>query len=280
MRAPVLWWRARQCIELALNLHTMRQNKNCDRSYIVGRRVGGDDDLDGNAWMQPGDRVVVRVKPVDKKLYARHTPRIFTDREWRELGEEQRLDHILGLTFDQHVYVGDAVAMASNIRRADPPPHDPDVRCQLCGRVGHTPRWCTAKDKPGFVQLKWRRMPHGIPRHRLRDATEDEYDDAFLDATGRMLVLLPEPKPRCPKPRSPKPRSPNPQPQADRAAQSQGSQPQASRSAQSQGSQPQADRAAQSQGRQWQGQKPGAQPTRVRARRRRGGAARAAPAPH
>lgn len=177
---------------MALKLHVMRQQKNCDRSYIVGRLVEGEHDLNGNQWMQPGDRVIVRVRPVDRKLYARHTPHLYTDKEWAALTEAQRLDYILGLTFDQLVYVGDALGMAANIRRADPPPHDPNVRCQLCGRVGHTPRWCTSKDKPGFVQLRWRRMPHGIPRAQLREAREEEYDDAFMDAEGRMLVVCPD----------------------------------------------------------------------------------------
>lgn len=173
----------------------MRQNKHCDRSYIEGRLVAPDGPvpLGSNDVVQPDARVLVYVKPVDAKLYAKHTPRIYTHREWWKLTEEQRLQHVLGLTFDQMVYVGDAVAMYAAQGAQPAPEEDADLQCRLCGRRGHSPRWCPSKDKPGFVPLAKRRMPHGIPARALREAREEEYDDAFLDANGRLLVLRDRP---------------------------------------------------------------------------------------
>jgi hypothetical protein len=169
----------------------MRQNKHCDRSYIEGRLVtpNGNILLDSNEVVQPGARVVVHVKPVDAKLYAKHTPRLYTERQWWALTEEQRLEYILNLTYDQEVYVGDIVAMMAAQGERAAPEEDPDVQCRLCWRRGHSPRWCPSKDRPGFVQVSKRRMPHGIPASSLRVAKEEEYDDAFVDATGRLLVL-------------------------------------------------------------------------------------------
>jgi len=198
VKAPALWCNARRTIEMALNIHVMKNNKNCDRSYIEGWLVQKEEEgqvlLGGNEWIHPGDKVVVYVKPVDNKLYARHSPKIYTEREWLGLTENERIDHVTSLTFNQTVYVGDALSMSIAQQEMEPPKEDPDTHCQLCGRSGHTPHWCTSRHKPGFVPLKWRKKPHGIPRQHLREARQEEYDEAFLDSSGRMLVVIPKSK--------------------------------------------------------------------------------------
>lgn len=192
--APILWCNARRVIEMALNLHVMKSNKNCDRSYIEGWLVHNEEKvlLRGNECITPGSRVIVYVKPVDNKLYARHTPKLYTEKEWWKLTEEERLDYVTDLTFSQMVYVGDALSMLTTQREKEAPEEDSSIRCQLCGRYGHTPRWCKSRHKSGFVPLNRRKQPHGIPRKHLREARDDEYDEAFLDSSGRMLVVKQE----------------------------------------------------------------------------------------
>jgi len=186
VHAPTVWHFARRAIEHQMKVHETRQNKNHDRCrcYIEGwldNRL-----LMGNDELSPNMKIVVKVHPVDSQIFNKYTPKkMYKINEWWKLTEDERLNHILNITFNETIYVGDAVKMLEVEA-----PEEPDGSyCSACCRNGHTARWCPSKTKNGFVPINRRRMPHGIPKERLRLATEDEYDNAFLDSNGKLMVI-------------------------------------------------------------------------------------------
>jgi len=203
MPAPIPWHRARERIENEMSLHgaVKKNNKNSERCYLIGVLDRGgtakkNTELHSNVILQPGDHIIVSRKSVCARLYFKHARNRVTPKQWQDMTEDERVTHVAEtMTFDDMVYVGDAVAsMLAQTRQTVP--EDPDVRCKACGRMGHSSRHCPSmlaqRDRSGhdrpFVPLWRRRPPHGIPSHFLAAATPDEYDHAYLTHAGELVI--------------------------------------------------------------------------------------------
>lgn len=196
--APASWVNVRARIEDIMHCHAKSTKANLQRSYLEGAvvRDGKEEPLYGLSMLQPGDSVVIRRKPVDKELYERHTKNRVLPSAWRAMSEAQRIDHVRSLDYNDYVYVGEAVKLASTPQplaatsTIATPQEDPHVRCAACGRLGHTERWCTHKRKEGFVPLRYRRAPHGVPGSLLFPPREEDMDRACTTQDGRLVVVL------------------------------------------------------------------------------------------
>lgn len=198
------WWRLRDDIENAMGVHVRRATKaNPQGTYLVGFRVDPinstlGDQLTSNDVLQPGDCLTVKRQPVDADTLHQfnrakcQSGTVSGKRDWSTMTEDERLDAVLNTGIQ--TYLGDVVAAQQRAREAAPPPEDTDATCRACGRHGHSERWCSHKQARGFVPLWRRRAPSGIPRHRLRPATESEYDHAFLTSDGQLVVDRDAPK--------------------------------------------------------------------------------------
>lgn len=212
--APITWHKAREHIENEMSLHGVvkKNNKNSERCYLIGtldspgQSLGITQlsqkkrELHGNDMLHPGDRVIVSRKSVCARLYFKHARNRVTPRQWQGMTEAERVTYITEtMTFDDMVYVGDAVA-SLKAQTSHIIIEDPNTLCKACGRMGHSRRFCpsmlrcagtdsnnTGAGKP-FVPLWRRRPPHGIPSHFLAPATPDQYDQAYLTHAGQLVV--------------------------------------------------------------------------------------------
>jgi len=146
--------------------------------------------LGSNDVIPPGAKILVKREPVDSNLYKQYCRKVSpTHKEWVKMGDEERLDYVLGMTFSDCVYVGDAAALESQKRPVVA--YDPDVQCSICGRVGHREWNCHKKNERGFIPLARRHMPHGIPQNRLRaPQSEEEIDRAYRLLDGSLVVVI------------------------------------------------------------------------------------------
>lgn len=196
--APVSWHWARDHIEHEMSLHAAvkKNNKNSERSYLIGvldTAGSPKQELHGSAILRPGDRVIVSRKSVCARLYFKHTRNRVSPKQWHDMTEAERVTHITEtMTFDDMVYVGDAVASQRMVKTVI---EEPDIRCKACGRLGHSSRYCPSMqrndgtaDKGHFVPLWRRRPPHGIPSHFLVAATPEQYDQAYLTHGGELVI--------------------------------------------------------------------------------------------
>lgn len=191
--APVTWHRAREHIENEMSLHraVKKNNKNSERSYLIGtldpnKTVRADKLLHANTLLQPGDHVIVSRKSVCAQLYFKHARNRMTHRQWQDMTEDERLTYITEvMTFDDMVYVGDALA---SLNARQDVPENLAIRCKACGRMGHSSRHCPSVHDKTFVPLWRRRPPHGIPSHFLAAATPEQYDHAYLTLRGELVI--------------------------------------------------------------------------------------------
>lgn len=190
--APQPWWWVRREIEEVMGMHSQRQVKaNLQRHYLSGRLEGAARDLGSNDVVPPGSRIVVKREPVDADLHKRYCRRVPpTHKQWARMTEKERLDHVLGMTFEDMVYVGDVAAAEAAFAQRPAPVYDDAKQCSACGRQGHDPWECPKKRDKAFVPLARRQLPHGIPRSKLRPAVTDaDLDVAYRTAEGELVVL-------------------------------------------------------------------------------------------
>lgn len=188
--APNPWWRVRREIEEAMHIHGRRQVKaNLQAHYISGRLDGADQPLQSSDEVHPGDRIIIKRVPVDAALARRHGKPQPTMAEWARLTEDQRLTHILAMTYDESIHLADAAA-AERARGDAPQEYDEKLQCGTCGRTGHGPWSCPKRNVRGFIPLARRHLPHGIPYNRLRPVeSEDELDRAYRTHDGELVVM-------------------------------------------------------------------------------------------
>lgn len=189
--APNPWWRVRREIEEAMHIHGRRQMKaNLQAHYISGHLVDSDRPLQSSDDLLPGSRIVIKREPVDAALAKRHGKPQPTMAQWARLTEDERLDHVLAMTFDDMIHLADAAA-AERARQDAPEDYNEALQCGTCGRKGHGPWSCPKRNVRGFIPLARRHLPHGIPHSRLRPVeTEDELDRAYRTHDGQLVVVM------------------------------------------------------------------------------------------
>lgn len=174
-----------------MNIHSRRQSKtNLQHHYIVGQLEGCDHPLQSSDQVHVGARILVKRMPVDSAIAKRHSRPHPTMAEWARFTEEQRLDYVLSMTYNDMVHVSDAVA-AERVRQDTPVEYDPNLQCGTCGRRGHGPWSCPKRNQKGFIPLARRSLPHGIPVSRLRPVEcEEELDRAYRTHDGQLVVVV------------------------------------------------------------------------------------------
>jgi len=182
------WRKVRDRLESKYGLQTIgTRNKLPDSGYVAwiyqpnktSQQYRNDTDgmLIDTYMVKPGQRFIIARLPRHDLPQFKHSRRLiqpdvlkqvhFTE----DMSEEQKI----GLLMDQ---------VESSVKQHYPPP--PDYICHRCGKHGHWKQDCLNRShKPVFVEPK---MPMGIPKTMLRQATEQEKANAMKTDTGEYVV--------------------------------------------------------------------------------------------